>query len=59
MEHEAAIKELWEELKEMTDARSMALAGAKEIHMFNKDAADTRSLIQVRSCVYMDGYEAE
>ena len=48
VEHEGAIRELWEELKEMTDARSMALAGAKEIHIFNKEAADTRSLIQVR-----------
>ena len=48
VEHEGAIKELWEELKEMMDGRSMALAGAKEIHIFNKEAADTRSLIQVR-----------
>ena len=32
------------------EARSLALAGAKEIHMFDRDAADAKKRVQ--ACMY-------
>ena len=42
------VEELWSDLKELMDARIQALAGAKEIHTFDRDAADTKERVQVR-----------
>ena len=47
-ERKEIINQLWTDLKDLADARSLALAGAKEIHTFDRDAADTRERIQVR-----------
>ena len=41
------LNSLWMDLKQKTNARSLALAGAKEVHTFDRDAADTRERIQV------------
>ncbi len=40
--------QLWEDLKDLADARSLALAAAKEIHTFDRDAADAKERVQVR-----------
>ncbi len=42
-----AINQLWSDLRELTDARTQALASAKEIHTFDRDAADCKERIQV------------
>ena len=47
-ERKSAISQLWTSLRETIDMRSMALAVAKEIHTFDRDAVDTRERIQVR-----------
>ena len=48
------MEELWSDLKELMDARTQALAGAREIHTFDRDAADTKERVQVR-CPVMRG----
>lgn len=42
-----SINQLWSDLKELADARTQALASAKEIHTFDRDAADCKERIQV------------
>ena len=49
-ECKSAVSQLWTSLRETIDMRSMALAVAKEIHTFDRDAVDTRERIQV--CMY-------
>ena len=39
------------DLKDLADARSLALAGAKEIHTFDRDAGDAKERIQVRAVI--------
>lgn len=46
-DRKVVINQLWTDLKDLTDARSLALAGAKEIHTFNRDAADAKERVQV------------
>ena len=41
------INQLWVDLKDLAEARTQALAGAKEIHTFDRDALDTKERIQV------------
>lgn len=41
------IDQLWSDLKGLADARSLALAAAKEIHTFDRDAADAKERVQV------------
>jgi hypothetical protein len=41
------INQLWIDLKDLAEARTQALAGAKEIHTFDRDALDTKERIQV------------
>lgn len=41
------INQLWIDLKDLAEARRQALAGAKEIHTFDRDALDTKERIQV------------
>ena len=38
-------------MKDLADARTQALAGAKEIHTFDRDALDTKERVQV---IYID-----
>ncbi|XP_022090941.1 spectrin beta chain, non-erythrocytic 5-like isoform X2 [Acanthaster planci] len=40
------VEEMWEQLKELTNARTEALAAAKLIHAFDRDSDETRSWIQ-------------
>ncbi|XP_041352702.1 spectrin beta chain, non-erythrocytic 5-like isoform X2 [Gigantopelta aegis] len=40
------IKQMWADLKEVAEARRDALAGAKEVHMYGRDADDTLEWIQ-------------
>lgn len=42
-----AITDLWTSLRETIDLRSMALAVAREIHTFNRDADDVKERVQV------------
>ena len=46
-DRKVVINQLWTDLKDLTDARSLALAGAREIHTFNRDAADAKERVQV------------
>ena len=46
-ERKDVINQLWIDLKDLADARTQALAGAKEIHTFDRDALDTKERIQV------------
>ena len=46
-DRKVVINQLWTDLKDLTDARSLALAGAKEIYTFNRDAADAKERVQV------------
>ena len=41
------VDQLWADLKDLADARSLALVGAKEIHTFDRDAADAKQRVQV------------
>ena len=47
------VNQLWKDLNNLAIARSQALAGAKELHVFARDAADARQRVQVPlwSCV--------
>ena len=45
------INQLWSDLKDLAEARTQALASAREIHIFDRDAADCRERIQVCVCV--------
>ena len=45
------MNQLWSDLKDLADARSIALAGAKEIHTFDRDAADAKERVQV--CMFL------
>ena len=47
MDHKVVINQLWGDLKDITNPRSLALVGAKEIHTFNRNAADARERVQV------------
>ncbi|XP_076441755.1 spectrin beta chain, non-erythrocytic 5-like [Babylonia areolata] len=42
----AEIQQLWAELNEVAKARQEALAGAKEVHLYGRDADDTLEWIQ-------------
>ncbi|KAK7105089.1 spectrin beta chain, non-erythrocytic 5-like isoform X3 [Littorina saxatilis] len=42
----AEVKQLWAELNEVARARQEALAGAKEVHLYGRDADDTLEWIQ-------------
>lgn len=46
-ERKYVINQLWIDLKDLAEARTQALAGAKEIHTFDRDALDTKERIQV------------
>ena len=46
-ERKDVINQLWIDLKDLAEARTQALAGAKEIHTFDRDALDTKERIQV------------
>ena len=46
-ERKDVINQLWVDLKDLAEARRQALAGAKEIHTFDRDALDTKERIQV------------
>ena len=46
-ERKDVINQLWVDLKDLAEARTQALAGAKEIHTFDRDALDTKERIQV------------
>ena len=45
------INQLWIDLKDLAEARRQALAGAKEIHTFDRDALDTKERIQVATII--------
>ncbi|XP_066591797.1 spectrin beta chain, non-erythrocytic 5 isoform X2 [Prorops nasuta] len=50
-------KQQWEDLKELAHARQEALAGAKQVHMFDRTADETISWIQEKeSTLSTDGY---
>ena len=49
-ERKEVVNQLWIDLKELADARTQALAGAKEIHTFDRDALDTKERVQVMMC---------
>lgn len=46
-ENKDNVNQLWSDLKDLADARSLALAAAKEIHTFDRDAADAKERVQV------------
>ena len=46
-ERKDVINQLWIDLKDLAEARTQALAGAREIHTFDRDALDTKERIQV------------
>ena len=50
-ERKDVINQLWVDLKDLAEARRQALAGAKEIHTFDRDALDTKERIQVHFIV--------
>ena len=50
-ERREVINQLWSDLKDLAEARTQALASAREIHIFDRDAADCRERIQVCVCV--------
>ena len=47
------VDQLWVDLKDLAEARSLALAGAKEIHTFDRDAADAKERVQ--ACTHVAG----
>lgn len=50
-------KQQWEDLKELAHARQDALAGAKQVHMFDRTADETISWIQEKeTALSSDGY---
>ncbi|XP_050460702.1 spectrin beta chain, non-erythrocytic 5 isoform X2 [Cataglyphis hispanica] len=50
-------KQQWEDLKELAHARQDALAGAKQVHMFDRTADETISWIQEKEvALSSDGY---
>ncbi|XP_015599750.1 spectrin beta chain, non-erythrocytic 1 isoform X3 [Cephus cinctus] len=50
-------KQQWEDLKELAHARQEALAGAKQVHMFDRTADETISWIQEKEAsLSSDGY---
>lgn len=51
------IKQQWDDLKELAHARQDALAGAKQVHMFDRTADETISWIQEKeSALSSEGY---
>lgn len=48
-QRKGAISSSWARLQKLTEARTKALAAAKEIHAFNRDASDTMQSVQVCS----------
>ena len=55
-ERAEVINQLWSDLKELADARSLALAGAREIHTFDRDAADTKERVLEKDGALSDDY---
>ncbi|XP_034253991.1 spectrin beta chain, non-erythrocytic 1 isoform X5 [Thrips palmi] len=50
-------QQLWEDLKELAHARQEALAGAKQVHVFDRTADETISWIQEKDATLMsEGY---
>ena len=41
------------DLKDLAEARSMFLAGAKEIHMFDRDAVDAKEGVQMSTYMWL------
>jgi len=56
MDHKVVINQLWGDLKDITNPRSLTLVGAKEIHTFNRDAADARERVQEKDAALSDDY---
>ena len=52
-ERKEIINQLWIDLKDLAEARTQALAGAKEIHTFDRDALDTKERIQVKGFCWL------
>lgn len=50
------INQLWADLRELADARTQALASAKEIHTFDRDASDCKERIQEKSASLSNDY---
>ncbi len=42
-----SVSQLWADLKNLAEARTQDLAGAKEIHTFDRDAGDAKERVQV------------
>ena len=56
------ISQLWEDLKELTSARHEALNGAKQVHVFDKNADETISWIgekEAEMCTDESGMDLE
>ncbi|XP_065202026.1 spectrin beta chain, non-erythrocytic 1 isoform X3 [Planococcus citri] len=47
------IQQLWDDLKELSHARQEALAGAKQVHVFDRTADETISWIQEKDALLM------
>ena len=47
------VNRLWQELKKHAERRTLALAGAKEIHTFDRDAGDAKERVQVSECLWL------
>lgn len=45
------VEQAWEELKELTHARQEALTGAKQVHVFDRNADETITWIQEKEAV--------
>ncbi|XP_054271663.1 spectrin alpha chain, non-erythrocytic 1 isoform X2 [Macrosteles quadrilineatus] len=53
----AETKQLWEDLKELANARQEALAGAKQVHVFDRTADETITWIQEKDAsISAEGY---
>lgn len=50
-------KQQWEDLKELAHARQEALAGAKQVHMFDRTADETISWIQEKEATLGSDHE--
>ena len=50
-ERRTVLLQLWENVKVASGQRKASLARARELHTFNRDAAETKSRVQV--CTYM------
>lgn len=50
-QNKETVNQLWSDLKDLADDRSSALASAKEIHTFDRDAGDAKERVQVHEAV--------